>query len=134
MSSTINILAHTIWAWLPEATVGLRFATALTGFCRTTPRTIRRSGAAAIPSRPAGRPARARPSGRAQQAGPAQAGKQGGLLRQLRPCRRRRRLDPIQANSATRAVTRCHAYDEEWSVRVEYRSWTQCTTCYTNSR
>ncbi len=32
MSSTISTVAHTIWAWLPEATVGLQFATALIGF------------------------------------------------------------------------------------------------------
>ncbi|MGH3903852.1 MAG: hypothetical protein ACRDTE_06650 [Pseudonocardiaceae bacterium] len=35
MLSTISTLAHTIWAWLPETTVGLQFATALIGFCLT---------------------------------------------------------------------------------------------------
>lgn len=42
MSSTISIVAHAIWACLPEATVELRFATALIGFCLTATLMIRR--------------------------------------------------------------------------------------------
>lgn len=33
MLSAISALAHRIWAWLPEATVGLQFVTSLIGFC-----------------------------------------------------------------------------------------------------
>ncbi|MGH3814103.1 MAG: hypothetical protein ACRDUV_16895 [Pseudonocardiaceae bacterium] len=33
MLSTISPLIPTLWAWLPEATVGLQFGTALIGFC-----------------------------------------------------------------------------------------------------
>lgn len=33
MLSAISTIAHTVWIWLPEATVGLQFATALIGFC-----------------------------------------------------------------------------------------------------
>jgi hypothetical protein len=42
MSCTISIIAHAIWAWLPEITVGLRFATALIGFYLTASLMIRR--------------------------------------------------------------------------------------------
>jgi hypothetical protein len=35
MSSTISTIAHTIWAWLPDLTTGLRLATALSGFYPT---------------------------------------------------------------------------------------------------
>lgn len=31
MSSTIGTVVHTVWTWLPEATVVLQFATALIG-------------------------------------------------------------------------------------------------------
>jgi hypothetical protein len=42
MSWTISIVAHAIWAWLPEITVGLRFASALIGFYLTATLLIRR--------------------------------------------------------------------------------------------
>jgi hypothetical protein len=35
MSSIINTVTNTIWAWLPELTTGLRFGTAFIGFCLT---------------------------------------------------------------------------------------------------
>lgn len=31
MSSTINTITHTIWAWLPALTIGLRLATTFIG-------------------------------------------------------------------------------------------------------
>lgn len=42
MSSTISTLAHAIWAWLPEITTSLQFATALLGFCLSATLTIQR--------------------------------------------------------------------------------------------
>lgn len=42
MSSTISTIAHAIWAWLPEITVGMRFATALIGFGLTATLKTRR--------------------------------------------------------------------------------------------
>lgn len=42
MSYTISIAAHTIWAWLPEVTIGLRFGTALIGFCLTATLVLKR--------------------------------------------------------------------------------------------
>lgn len=42
MSWTISLVAHAIWAWLPEITVGLRFASALIGFYLTATLLIRR--------------------------------------------------------------------------------------------
>lgn len=41
MFCTISIIAHTIWAWLPEITVGLQFATALIRFYQTATLMIR---------------------------------------------------------------------------------------------
>jgi len=40
--SSISIIAHTIWSWLPDLTVGLRFATALIGFYPTVTLMIHR--------------------------------------------------------------------------------------------
>ena len=42
MFSATCTLARQIWAWLPEATVGLRFATTLLGFCMALRWTSRR--------------------------------------------------------------------------------------------
>lgn len=42
MLYTISITANTIWAWLPEVTIGLQFGTALIGFCLTTTLVLRR--------------------------------------------------------------------------------------------
>jgi len=36
MSYTISTAAHELWTWLPAATVGLQFATALIRFSLTT--------------------------------------------------------------------------------------------------
>lgn len=33
MWSTISTFAPTVWAWIPQATVGLKFATTVIGFC-----------------------------------------------------------------------------------------------------
>ena len=42
MLSTISTLAPTVWAWLPEATFGLQFATALLGFCLVADSAVQR--------------------------------------------------------------------------------------------
>lgn len=42
MLSTISTLAPTIWTWLPQATVGLQFGTALIGFCLTADLAVQR--------------------------------------------------------------------------------------------
>jgi hypothetical protein len=41
MSYTISTAAHAIWTWLPEVTIGLRFGTALIGFCLTVALVLR---------------------------------------------------------------------------------------------
>jgi hypothetical protein len=42
MSPTISTITHAIWAWLPDLTTGLRFATALSGFYPTATLIIQR--------------------------------------------------------------------------------------------
>jgi hypothetical protein len=61
-------------------------------------------GALGAYRRPQGRPARARPPGRAQHAEPDLRAGEAGITRPSSR-RRRRRLDPIEDNSATYAVT-----------------------------
>ena len=42
MSWTISVITHAIWAWLPEITVGLRFATAVIAFYMSATTMIQR--------------------------------------------------------------------------------------------
>jgi hypothetical protein len=66
MSFMIGAIDQAIWSWLPELTVGLRFGTALIGFCLTAAMMIRRPRRR-LPCRTRGRRPRAQEVGHHEQ-------------------------------------------------------------------